>query len=80
VLQHDRVDDDHSDIAAVWGRMRSDGQAWPTDEQWEQLREADRLEQLEPDRAVTADGSGHVTVEFVLPMPSMSQLILTPAG
>ena len=43
-LHHERVDDDHSNIAAVWGRLREDGQDWPTDEQWDALREADRLE------------------------------------
>jgi xylan 1,4-beta-xylosidase len=78
-LRHDRVDDAHSDIATVWGRMREDDQAWPTDDQWAALREADRLEQLEPDRSVTADETGHVTVEFPMPMPAMSQLTLTPS-
>jgi xylan 1,4-beta-xylosidase len=78
-LRHDRVDDAHSDIATVWGRMREDDQAWPTDDQWAALREADRLEQLEPDRSVTADEAGHVTVEFPMPMPAMGQLTLTPS-
>ena len=34
----------------VWGRLKEDGQDWPSDEQWAQLREADRLEELEPAR------------------------------
>ena len=54
-LHHDRVDDEHSDIAAVWGRLKDDDQDWPTPEQWAHLREADRLDALEPDRSVTAD-------------------------
>ena len=29
-LHHDRVDDEHSDIAAVWGRLKEDDQDWPT--------------------------------------------------
>jgi xylan 1,4-beta-xylosidase len=77
-LRHDRVDDDHSDIAAVWGRLREDGQEWPTDEQWAVLREADRLEQLHPDQEVRADAQGVATVEFDLPMPAMSLVTLTP--
>ena len=76
-LHHDRVDDDHSDIAAVWGRLREDGQDWPTEEQWAALREADRLEELEPDRELHADAEGIVAVECELPMPSMSLVTLT---
>ena len=30
------------------GAVCANGQAWPTDEQWDELREADRLEELEP--------------------------------
>ncbi len=77
-LRHDRVDADHSNVAGTWGRLRQPGQDWPTDDQWTALREADRLEQLEPDRTVTADPSGVLTLATRLPMPSMSQLTLTP--
>ncbi len=77
-LSHERVDQDHSNVASAWGRLREDGQAWPTDEQWETLREADTLDRLEPDRVVTADEAGVVVVDVVLPMPSMSQLTLVP--
>jgi xylan 1,4-beta-xylosidase len=66
-------------VAAVWGRLREDGQDWPTEEQWVLLREADRLDRLEPDRTVTADASGVVTVGCDLPMPAMSLVTLTPA-
>ena len=79
-LRHERVDDDHSDIAAVWGRLKEDGQAWPTDEQWAALREADRLDVLAPDEQVTADADGRLTVETDLPMPSMSLLSLVPVS
>ena len=78
-LHHWRVDEDHSNVAGAWGRLKSDGQDWPTDEQWETLRDADRLEEMEPARAVSADSSGVVRVETVLPMPSMSLLTLVPA-
>ncbi len=81
-LTHHRVDDDHSDIATVWGRMKTAGQDWPTDEQWEALRAADRLDDLTPATPaapVSADARGIVAVEFDLPMPAMSLLTLTPA-
>ncbi len=79
VLTHERVDQDHSNVASTWGRLREEGQAWPTDEQWAQLREADRLDELEPAISVTADDHGVVRLATTLPMPSMSLLTLTPA-
>ena len=77
-LRHDRVDEDHSNVASAWARLREPGQAWPTDAQWETLRAVDHLAQLEPDRVVAADESGAVRLDVVLPMPSMSQLTLIP--
>jgi xylan 1,4-beta-xylosidase len=77
---HHRVDAEHSNIAAVWGRIRREGQQWPDDEQWEVLRAADRLETVEAPPEVVADDAGTVTVRFSLPMPAMSLLELTPAG
>jgi xylan 1,4-beta-xylosidase len=78
-LTHDRVDADHSNVAGTWAALREDGQAWPTDEQWETLRKADRLEQLEEPREVVADEHGRVALDVVLPMPAMSFLELTRA-
>jgi xylan 1,4-beta-xylosidase len=77
-LRHDRLDEDHSNVASAWARLREPGQAWPTDAQWETLRAVDHLAQLEPDRVVAADESGAVRLDVVLPMPSMSQLTLIP--
>ena len=79
VVHHDRVDDDHSDIASVWGRIKDADQAWPTDQQWSQLRAADRLDPLGPDETVVADSDGRLEVTFDLPMPAMSFLTFTPA-
>ena len=79
-LGHERVDQGHSNVAGVWGRLKEDGQDWPTDEQWAQLREADRLEELEPLRQVAASEDGVVRIETTLPMPSMSLLTLRPTG
>lgn len=78
ILRHDRVDEDHANVASAWARLREPGQAWPTDEQWETLRAADQLAQLEPERVVAADGSGVVKIDVELPMPSISQLTLDP--
>ena len=79
-LRHERVDEDHSNVASAWGRLKEDGQAWPTDEQWAVLREADRLEHLEPERTVMTDAEGVVRLDTTLPMPSISQLTLVPDG
>jgi xylan 1,4-beta-xylosidase len=79
VVHHDRVDDDHSDIAAVWGRIKDDVQDWPTEAQWDELRAADRLEALVPDETMVADEQGRLEVSFDLPMPAMSALTFTPA-
>lgn len=79
VLRHERVDATHSNVASVWDRLRADGQDWPTDEQWVELRAADRLEELEPVRTVTADDHGRLVVDTDLPMPAMSLLTVRPA-
>ncbi len=79
-LTHERVDQDHSNVASAWGALRRDGQDWPDEEQWAALREADRLDSLEPARPVVADADGGVLVEFELPMPAISLLTLTPTS
>jgi xylan 1,4-beta-xylosidase len=76
-LRHQRVDQEHSNVAAAWGALHRDGQDWPDDEQWAALHEVDRLEELEPERTVTADPSGVVVVDVTLPMPAMSLLTLS---
>jgi xylan 1,4-beta-xylosidase len=75
-LSHERVDADHSNIAGVWGRIREEGRDWPTDEQWAELREADRLEEMDPVTKVTPSDDGVVRIETTLPMPAMSLLTL----
>ena len=77
-LRHLRVDEHHSNIAAVWRELRDGDQPWPDDAQWEVLRAADKLEELEPETEVVADGSGRVELTTRLPMPSMSLLELLP--
>jgi xylan 1,4-beta-xylosidase len=76
-VRHLRVDLERSNIAAVWEAM-SGGADWPDDDQWAALREANRLEELEPARRVAAAG-GAVELGFDLPMPSVSLVELVPA-
>ena len=76
-VRHLRVDLERSNIAAVWEAM-SGGADWPDDDQWAALREANRLEELEPVRRVAAAG-GAVELAFDLPMPSVSLVELVPA-
>jgi xylan 1,4-beta-xylosidase len=75
-LTHWRIDDDHSNIATTWQAM-SQGRDWPTDQEWEALRAADRLDRLTPDRELVAEG-GTVEIRFGLPMPAVSLLELIP--
>ena len=62
----------------MWGRLKDDDQDWPTDDQWDQLRAADRLEALVPDETLVADENGRAELTFDLPMPAMSSLTLEP--
>jgi xylan 1,4-beta-xylosidase len=77
-LEHHRVDEDHSNIAAAWAAL-SDGRDWPDEAGWAALRAADRLDRLTPDRDLpTRDGT--LQIRFGLPMPAVSLLELHPAG
>jgi xylan 1,4-beta-xylosidase len=75
-LRHLRVDLERSNIAAVWERMAG-GADWPDEDQWSALREANRLEELEPARTVEVD-HGTLELAFDLPMPSVSLVELVP--
>jgi xylan 1,4-beta-xylosidase len=75
-LRHWRVDERHSNIAAVWRSL--DGRDWPDPAGWRALRAADRVEELAPPRRVTAS-CGAVEDSFQLPNPSVSYLELRRA-
>ncbi len=64
-----RLDAEHGDVATLAARIGVDD--WPTDEQWEQLRAADRLAD-EP--AELDDG----TVLLDLPQPSAALVRIVP--
>jgi xylan 1,4-beta-xylosidase len=74
-VRHYRIDASHSNIVAAWDEMR-DGAAWPDEEQWRALREANILEELLPPWRAVAP----VPVRFELPMPGVSYLELRRIG
>lgn len=76
-LRHRRLDEEHSNLVAAWESIR-DGADWPTDDGWAALAARDRLEELEPERAVVPE-SGALELRFPLPMPSISLIELEPA-
>jgi xylan 1,4-beta-xylosidase len=80
-VRHWRIDEEHSNVFATWRRLGGEERDWPTDEiQWEALRTADRLEELEPERVVDVGADGRLELSFVLPHPGISYVCVTPAG
>jgi xylan 1,4-beta-xylosidase len=77
-LRHHRVDEDHSNVRRAWEALG--GGDWPDEAGWATLRDADRLEALEPERTVRTEEGGRVELAFALPMPSLSLVELVPAG
>jgi xylan 1,4-beta-xylosidase len=75
-LRHRRLDDQHSNLSATWVSISSGG-AWPDESGWRALREADRLEELEPSRQVRP-AHGALRLAFDLPMPAVSLIELEP--
>jgi xylan 1,4-beta-xylosidase len=73
--RHFRVDAVHSNVSATWAHLG--GGDWPDASGWQALRQADRLEELDPPRSEVVR-EGRVAVEFELPMPSISLVELTP--
>jgi xylan 1,4-beta-xylosidase len=69
-VTHHRVDHGHSNVARTWERLG--GGDWPTPDQWERLREADRLEALGPEERVSVGSDGVAHLAFDLPMPAIS--------
>ncbi len=76
-LQHFRVDDSHSNVYKAWQEM---GQPdWPTSSQLAELHRRDDLEMLEPSREIEADEQGRCVIQFEMPMPSLSLLVIAPS-
>ncbi|HET9945614.1 MAG TPA: xylan 1,4-beta-xylosidase, partial [Actinomycetes bacterium] len=82
-VRHWRVDEDHSNVYAAWHAMGGDERDWPDGDEWDRLRSADELAELEPARTVevAADGpEAAVEVTFELPQPGISYLSVRRAG
>lgn len=75
-LTHDRIDNDHSNVYRTWESMGKPD--WPNGMQMAQLHQHDGLETLGPDTDVTANAQGEVKIEFDLPMPAVSYVMLVP--
>ncbi len=69
-LEHDRIDNDHSNVYGAWQAMGSP--KWPDAGQMASLHQRDELQTLAPPSTVTANAAGEVTLEFDLPMPAVS--------
>ncbi|HEX6867800.1 MAG TPA: hypothetical protein VF119_03295, partial [Candidatus Limnocylindrales bacterium] len=76
-VRHRRVDRDHSNIVRTWETLGRP--AWPSSDDWERLRAADHLVDLEPQRGIRAE-LGQPILEFDLPMPAVSLVELVPVG
>jgi xylan 1,4-beta-xylosidase len=74
LLQHYRIDDQHSNAYSVWKAMGSPQD--PTPEQYARLQAAGQLELLDSPRWITAE-SGAIAVEMALPRTSVSLLRIT---
>jgi xylan 1,4-beta-xylosidase len=74
-LRHRRLDDTNSNLAATAGWLGVDG--WPTPAQWQRLRAADRLADIDLPSTVDAVG-GSVRLDLELPMPSLSLIEVEP--
>lgn len=75
-LRHRRLDEQHSNINASWGRI-SAGRSWPDEAGWRALVAEDQLADLDPVGDVKSE-AGRLIVRFDLPMPAVSLIELIP--
>ena len=74
-VRHQRIDESHTNIRAVWRDLGGDA-AWPDAGQWKRLHAADTLAEFSPPQRVRTSGEP-VTFRFGLPMPGVSYLEFT---
>lgn len=78
LLQHYRIDEEHSNAYAVWKKMGSPQSV--TDEQYKTLEKAGGLELLNPDpgtpESIPVNDRGEATISFILPDHGVSLLRL----
>ncbi len=75
-LGHWRVDEQHSNVYAVWHDMGGRERAWPDPQEWDRLRASDGLAELETARTVDVGPDGELVTTFLLPHPGISFLEL----
>jgi xylan 1,4-beta-xylosidase len=75
-LEHDRIDNSHSNVYGAWEAMGKP--RWPDASQMSTLHHSDELQTLTPPSVVTANAQGETALDFDLPMPAVSFLKLTP--
>jgi len=76
-VEHFRIDNSHSNVYRTWHAMGEP--AWPSQKDMSELHKSDVLETLGPKAALMTDSKGQATLEFEMPMPSVSLLVITPA-
>jgi xylan 1,4-beta-xylosidase len=77
-VEHDRIDNDHSNVYGAWQAMGAP--KWPDAAQMASLHQKDSLETLTPPTTVTANAQGEVTLDFDLPMPAVSFVKIMASG
>jgi xylan 1,4-beta-xylosidase len=75
-VEHDRIDNDHSNVYGAWQAMGSP--QWPNAAQMALLRQRDSLQSLTPETSLAADAQGQITLSFNMPMPAVSFLNISP--
>ncbi|MBB6142732.1 xylan 1,4-beta-xylosidase [Silvibacterium bohemicum] len=75
-IEHDRIDNEHSNVYGAWQTMGSP--QWPDQSQMAVLHQRDQLQTLVPLSTSTATAQGVITLDFDMPMPAVSFVKLTP--
>ena len=75
-VEHDRIDNDHSNVYGAWLSMGSP--KWSDASQMAILHQRDSLQTLVPLSSSTASAHGQITLDFDMPMPAVSFLRLVP--
>lgn len=75
-VRHRRLDERRSNINAIWNRIGA-GRQWRDEKAWQTLAAEDHLADLDPVTEMRPE-AGRMTLQFELPMPSVSLIQLSP--
>ncbi|MEO7980402.1 MAG: xylan 1,4-beta-xylosidase [Sporichthyaceae bacterium] len=78
-VEHHRVDESHSNVFAAWRDLGGADRDWPAGDDWDRLRDADGLAELEPSRTVEVGSLGVAELAFDIPLPGISGISLRRA-